>query len=102
MIQTPRVYARGVAMLNGPCEKAFDNPIKEAFLTSIFLRQKRLRYLETYLKTMASLPNSDKGSIDKAFAEYHDLLFPEDTSRVDFVTRATEKLKWWKWSNMRS
>jgi len=66
-----------------------------AVLTSIFLREKRLKYLETYCMTMAPLERADANKLKSAMDEYYKLLFPEDKTTERFEKRAGDILSRW-------
>ena len=81
----------------------FRNPIRREILTSIFIREKRLRYLETAISALSTLSLLDSKNIDKVnelLKDYHGLMFPEDQTRKRFKEEASEKMKKWSGKTM--
>ena len=82
-------------MLNGGSGEEFNNPLQGAFLTSIFLQEKQIRYLETLIYAY-SASNQDANKINDLLSEYKKMAFPWDASEEKFIDRANRAMKSWR------
>ena len=92
-MRTPELYVRGVALLNSGGPEIFSNPITSAWLTAIFINEKKIKYLQTACCVLASADRIEQAG--KMMDELYMCLFPEDDSRERFEERAARILPQW-------